>query len=62
MTSTINESLFRQSELDDYPLKRDDKHTNKIIQPEFSPLNSENSILLEISFEMDSKTPNSLLL
>jgi len=47
MTSTINESLFRQSELDDYPLKRDDKHTNKIIQPEFSPLNSEMEVLPE---------------
>lgn len=39
--ATINESLFRQSEWDDYPMKRDDKHTNKIIQPEFAPLSSE---------------------
>lgn len=40
----INESLFRPSEWDDYPMKRDDKHTNKIIQPEFCPL-SEPSVL-----------------
>lgn len=33
----INEALFRPSEWDDYPLKRDDKHTNKIVQPDFAP-------------------------
>ena len=38
VTQTVNESLFRPSEWDDYPMKRDDKHTNKIIQPDFSPL------------------------
>lgn len=34
----VNESLFRSSEWDDYPMKRDDKHTNKIIEPDFMPL------------------------
>jgi GNAT superfamily N-acetyltransferase len=34
---TVNEALFRPSEWDDYPLKRDDKHTNKIVQPDFAP-------------------------
>lgn len=33
----VNEALFRPSEWDDYPLKRDDKHTNKIVQPDFAP-------------------------
>ncbi len=33
----VNEALFRPSEWDDYPLKRDDKHTNKVVQPDFAP-------------------------
>lgn len=33
----VNEALFRPSEWDDYPLKRDDKYTNKIVQPDFAP-------------------------
>lgn len=39
---TVNESLFRPSEFDDYPLKRDDKHTNKIVQPDFAPFSDVN--------------------
>lgn len=35
----VNEALFRPSEWDDYPLKRDDKYTNKIVQPDFAPFN-----------------------
>lgn len=34
----VNESLFKPSEWDDYPMKRDDKHFNKIIQSDFVPL------------------------
>lgn len=33
----VNEALFLPSEWDDYPLKRDDKHTNKVVQPDFAP-------------------------
>lgn len=33
----VNAALFGPSEWDDYPLKRDDKHTNKIVQPDFAP-------------------------
>ena len=40
MPIIVNESLFRPSEWDDYPLKRDDKHTNKVVQPDFAPFNS----------------------
>jgi len=36
----VNEALFRPSEWDDYPLKRDNKHTNKIVQPDFAPFNN----------------------
>ena len=35
----VYEALFKPSEWDDYPLKQDDKYTNKIIQPEFAPFN-----------------------
>jgi GNAT superfamily N-acetyltransferase len=37
-TPKVNEALFRPSEWDNYPLKRNDKHTNKIVQPDFAPL------------------------
>lgn len=40
IASFVNEALFRPSEWDDYPLKRDDKHSNKIVQPDFAPFNS----------------------
>ena len=33
----VNEALFRPSEWDDYPLKRNDKYTNKVVQPDFAP-------------------------
>ena len=39
-TVLVNEALFRPSEWDDYPLKRDDKHTNKVVQPDFAPFNN----------------------
>lgn len=34
----VNDALFRPSEWDDYPMKRDEKHINKVIQPDFAPL------------------------
>ena len=48
----VNESLFKPSEWDDYPLKRDDKHANKIVQPEFVPFS--NSCTLPAGFEFVS--------
>jgi len=36
----VNESLFRPSEWDDYPLKRDNKHNNKVVQPDFAPFSN----------------------
>src|SRR5271157_6065967 len=48
----INEALFRPSEWDDYPLKRDDKHTNKIVQPDFAPFcDADNAEPLPDGFE-----------
>lgn len=33
----VNEALFAPSEWDDYPLKRDDKHQNRVVEPDFCP-------------------------